>query len=215
MQTKLILGKKVQKISIEIQNLIKVNFSKFFFFFNLFILILPNSLYGDNHSEEFLEALETCNGCHGKEVLSEDPSVPLIHGQSFQYIYRQLKDYKLNVRSHEIMTLIASGLKKKIMMTLAEHFSGEDWSEFRTETNYDEKLALDIISAGQCSQCHGTFNSSDLAAPRLAGQKESYLIQTMTAFKNRTRLNAPDKSSLFETISEDEIKAMAGYLANK
>ena len=60
-----------------------------------------------------------------------------------------------------------------------------------------------------------TFKENNLAAPRLAGQKESYLIATMTAFKKRTRLNAPDKSSLFETISEEQIKALSGYIANK
>ena len=84
-----------------------------------------------------------------------------------------------------------------------------------TDTEFNEKLALDMVASGQCSQCHGTFKENNLAAPRLAGQKESYLIATMTAFKNRTRKNAPDKSSLFETMTAEQIKALAGYIANK
>tara|TARA_B100000686_G_C16773320_1_gene966689 strand:- start:1087 stop:1656 length:570 start_codon:yes stop_codon:yes gene_type:complete len=189
-----------------------MNFKKLIF---LIFFCSSLELFSEEMSQELVDALETCNSCHGKEVLADNPEVPVITGQSLQYIYRQLKDYKSNSRAHEIMSSMVSDLEKKILLELATHFSEQKWIDFRTDSEFDETLALDMIASGQCSQCHGTFKENNLAAPRLAGQKESYLIATMTAFKKRTRLNAPDKSSLFETISEEQIKALSGYIANK
>ena len=181
----------------------------------LFVFLLPEYLRSDETSELLTEASETCNSCHGIEMLAENPEVPVISGQSLQYIYSQLKDYKSRAREHEIMSEMVSDLEKKLLLNLATYFSEEKWIDFRTESKPNEKLAEEMIASGQCSQCHGTFKENNLAAPRLAGQKESYLIATMTAFKNRTRKNAPDKSSLFETMSDEAIKALANYIANK
>ena len=193
-------------------------YSKFKVFFTTFLLItfcLPECLKSDETSEVLMEAVETCNSCHGIEMLVETPEVPVITGQSLQYIYRQLKDYKSKAREHEIMSEMVSDLEKKLLLNLATYFSEQKWIDFRTDSEENEKLAEDMITSGQCSQCHGTFKENNLAAPRLGGQKESYLIATMTAFKNRTRKNAPDKSSLFETMSDEAIKALANYIANK
>jgi len=188
---------------------------KFSFVACLFVFLLPEYLRSDETSELLAETSETCNACHGIEMLAENPEVPVISGQSLQYIYSQLKDYKSRAREHEIMSEMVSDLEKKLLLNLATYFSEEKWIDFRTESKPNEKLAEDMIASGQCSQCHGTFKENNLAAPRLAGQKESYLIATMTAFKNRTRKNAPDKSSLFETMSDEAIKALANYIANK
>ncbi len=181
----------------------------------LIVFFIPFILLAEEGSEGLADALETCNSCHGKEMLMENPEVPVVGGQSLQYIYRQLKDYKSKSRDHEIMSAMVGELEKKLLLKLATHFSEQKWIDFRTDTEFNEKLALDMVASGQCSQCHGTFKENNLAAPRLAGQKESYLIATMTAFKNRTRKNAPDKSSLFETMTAEQIKALAGYIANK
>jgi len=181
----------------------------------LIFFCVPLEIFSEEISQELNDTLEICNSCHGNETLAENPEVPVISGQSLQYIYRQLKDYKSKSRDHEIMSAMVSELEKKLLLKLATHFAELKWTDFRTDSEFDEKLALDMVASGQCSQCHGTFKENNLAAPRLAGQKESYLIATMTAFKNRTRKNAPDKSSLFETVTAEQIKALAGYIANK
>jgi len=49
----------------------------------------------------------------------------------------------------------------------------------------------------------------------LACQKQSYLFETMLAFKNKTRKNAPAKMSLFRDISDEAIEAVSHYLAQR
>ena len=47
----------------------------------------------------------------------------------------------------------------------------------------------------------------------MAGQKPSYLEATMLDFKYRRRNNAPDMSALLESYSEEDIAAMAHFIA--
>ena len=187
--------------------------SIFIFIFFLFpVLFSTPSLSEESIPED--ENIEVCQSCHGQEMLADDPLVPNISGQHFFYIYTQLKDYKSNRRAHEIMTLMASGLEKDIMKKISTYYSEKKWTGFRAKNTYDISLAESTISAGQCSQCHGDWTGAS-GVPRLAGQKESYLKETMNAFKTSTRLNSASKNSLFKTISDEAINALSGYLADQ
>ena len=68
------------------------------------------------------------------------------------------------------------------------------------------------MGVGECSQCHNQY-LGDSRIPRLAGQSVTYLDQTLRDFKNKVRMNAPDKAFLMETYSDEDLKAIAEYLA--
>ena len=50
---------------------------------------------------------------------------------------------------------------------------------------------------------------------RVAGQQPAYLEKTMIELKNKVRANAPAKSSLFATFPDEDLKALAAYLATR
>ena len=177
----------------------------------IFFLISSNITFGE---ASFDAQLSVCQGCHGKSTVENDPKVPEIQGQHFYYIYTQLKDYKANRRSHQIMTLMSAGLDKKSMKQLAQFYSEQGWVSRAPEESVDEKIASSAMTAGQCTQCHGNYKGIN-GIPRLAGQKESYLEETMRAFKVKERMNAGAKSALFATMSDSEIKAVANFLASQ
>jgi cytochrome c553 len=49
--------------------------------------------------------------------------------------------------------------------------------------------------------------------PRLSGQREDYLARTMMEFRARTRGNNPGMSDLMNVTAEEQIAALAKYLA--
>jgi cytochrome c553 len=112
------------------------------------------------------------------------------------------------------MTLMSAGLDKKSMKQLAQFYSEQGWVSRAPEESVDEKIASSAMTAGQCTQCHGNYKGIN-GIPRLAGQKESYLEETMRAFKVKERMNAGAKSALFATMSDSEIKAVANFLASQ
>lgn len=113
------------------------------------------------------------------------------------------------------MSGIVVGLDKTQMKVLAQYFAEQPWP--RTGFSAEDaqvSLGETAAAAGQCVQCHlGGYEGSS-RVPRLAGQQAVYLARTMQEFKNKTRLNSPAKSSLLAAYPDDDIEAMAHYLAD-
>ena len=86
-------------------------------------------------------------------------------------------------------------------------------------------LALDAHAAGDaaagktkaaamCRVCHGLDGIAKLPdAPNLAGQKEIYLVRSLTAYKTGERQN-PQMSVVAPTLSEEDIANLAAYYAS-
>ena len=53
----------------------------------------------------------------------------------------------------------------------------------------------------------------DGTQPRLAGQSAEYMLQSMLDFRTRKRGNNPGMSDLMRATSEDDLAALAAYLA--
>jgi cytochrome c553 len=162
------------------------------------------------------EQVATCTECHGEAGVPTAPDIPVIWGQEFYYLYVQLRDYNAGRRANEIMSGIAADMTKEQMQALAQYFAGKPWphTSFAVSDAASGKGET-ALGAGQCSQCHlGGYNGNS-RIPRLAGQQPHYLQRTMLEFKNRVRLNAPDKGALMRAFSDEDIAAMAETLAAK
>ena len=160
------------------------------------------------------ETLALCAGCHGEVGVPTAADIPILWGQEFYYLYVQLKDYKAGRRANEIMSGIVADLDKATMQALAQHFSEQTWPNIGYRAPQDEEgKALAALGAGQCVQCHLGGYEGNSRIPRMAGQQADYLERTMLEFKTKVRLNSAAKGSLLGSYGDDEIAAMARYLA--
>ncbi len=160
------------------------------------------------------ERIKLCEGCHGVSGVPVTQDIPVLTGQEYYYLYVQLKDYKAGRRANSIMSEIAKDMTKDEMKAFAEHFASMPWPRIVAKTDDNKASSGETaLAAGQCSQCHSTYQG-DSRVPRLAGQQLPYLTQTMLDFKNKVRLNSPAKSSLMDSYSDEDVVAMAHYLAN-
>ena len=165
-------------------------------------------------AQDISEKIKLCATCHGETGLPPAPNVPIIWGQEFYYLYVQLKDFKAGSRASEIMQPIVADMGKEEMQALATYFSEQPWPRIGFAASADDDArGATATSAGLCSQCHLGGYNGDSRNPRLAGQQPAYLERTMLDFKNRARMNSPDKSSLLATYDDADILAMARYLA--
>lgn len=113
------------------------------------------------------------------------------------------------------MSAMAAGLSRDDMKALAQVFSEGEWPNLGFSTSEEMRNAgAKALAAGQCVQCHRGGYEGDSRVPRLAGQQVDYLEKTMLDFKNKVRMNSPAKGSLLGAYSEEEIRAMAEYLAD-
>ena len=177
-------------------------------------VVLLLLLFSGARADGLAEKIEICTVCHGATGLPIRADIPIIWGQEFYYLYVQLKDYKAGRRQNANMSEIVATLSKQEMRELAQHFSSQPWPSIGFAAESTDIARGEIATAaGLCTQCHlGGYEGSS-RIPRLAGQQAGYLERTMLEFKNKTRMNSPAKASLTASYEEEDIAAMARYLA--
>jgi cytochrome c553 len=159
------------------------------------------------------EAAAVCATCHGEDGVPVEPDIPVIWGQQFYYTYVQLRDYNSGLRANEIMQPQVADFDRDQLKALATHFSEKPWPRIGAAPDPAKRAeAESAASAGECSQCHNTYQG-DSGVPRLANQQEAYLARTMHEYKAKIRNNDPTMGSLMRTIDDADIEALANYLA--
>lgn len=64
-----------------------------------------------------------CRVCHGLDGVGTNPMVPNIGGESFEYLTKQLKDFREGRRVNEQMSIMAADLTDEDIANLAAWYS--------------------------------------------------------------------------------------------
>jgi cytochrome c553 len=159
---------------------------------------------------------QVCNGCHGPDGNSRDPQYPILAGQSWRYLYVQLRDFKEGRRKDPQMSPMAADLTRDEMIELG------NWFASRKPAPTAFKADPAKVAAGRrksdevlCPMCHLGGFSGQNEIPRVAGQHYAYVVKQLKDFKSRTRTNdAGNMTSVAGTLSEADIDNLAHYIAN-
>lgn len=166
-------------------------------------------------AETIEEKAQICGACHGLKGLPEDQSIPIIWGQNAGYLYLQFRDFQKGARVDDRMTAVAKNVVKQDALDLAEYFAAKPWPANGAPAagKADTDAAEVAIKSVVCQSCHLEQFQGDSSVPRLAGQQHDYLLKQMTDFETRARGNNPGMSSLMDTVTPEQMSAIAAYLA--
>jgi len=161
------------------------------------------------------EKAQMCGGCHGEDGIPQEKTTPVIWGQHQGYLYLNLRDYKRGDRKDDQMTPVVDLLEREDIMALAEYFSKKKWPHLgQPAASRDVAIRAQRANGSVgCTGCHQDSYLGEGTQPRLAGQWREYLLQSMLDFRTRKRANNPGMSDLMLATSEDDLKALAEYLA--
>ena len=167
------------------------------------------------YADTIEEKAALCGACHGLKGVPEDKSTPIIWGQNAGYLYLQFRDFQKGARKADPMTAVAQTIVKQDALALAEYFAAKPWpaTGAPAASKADADVARVAIKSVVCTSCHLEQFQGDSSVPRLAGQERDYLLKTMMDFRNRTRANNPGMSDLMNTVTPEQISAIASYLA--
>ena len=137
------------------------------------------------------------------------------NGDPYGYIYLQFRDFQKGARKDERMSAVAQNVVKQDALALAEYFASKGWpaAGAPAASKPDETVATNAIKSVVCTSCHLEQFQGNSSVARLAGQERDYLLKTMMDLRNRTRANNPGMSDLMNTITPEQIAALANYLA--
>jgi cytochrome c553 len=159
---------------------------------------------------------EPCFACHGPEGSSTNPLWPILAGQSWRYIYIQLKDFKEGRRADPLMTPMAAALSREDMIALGNYFAAQkprsiDFKVDAAKAEAGKKIS-DVVL---CPMCHqGEFKGQN-EIPRVAGQWPQYVTKQLQDFRARKRTNdGGNMTSVSSTLTDADIENLAHYIAN-
>jgi cytochrome c553 len=171
---------------------------------------------GDN-----ARGIPACGSCHGEQGNSTGGQFPKLAGQHEAYLAKQLADFKGADRSGTVMSGIANGMTEDEMKNVAAYLSAQKPKPGAAKNKDIVDLGKKIYRAGiaeknvpACAGCHSP-NGAGIPAQfaRIGGQHQDYTAAQLTNFRAGTRKNSPQMATIAKRLSDDEIKAVADYVA--
>ncbi len=191
---------------------------------------LAQDIKGDANAGQTKNAM--CIGCHGiKGYQSSFPEVykvPMISGQSANYISAALHAYKKGDRKHPTMRSIADTLTDQDIADLSAYYSAHGvvaGAELPAKPAKEPSAEVQaLLNKANCASCHGANFSKpiDPTYPKIAGQHADYLFVALKAYKADNGANAnakvgrahPIMGGMAKQYTNAELKAMSNYLAS-
>jgi cytochrome c553 len=163
------------------------------------------------------ERVKVCAGCHGADGNSPTPGVPSIAGQPRVFLENMLVLMREGLRGSGVMQNMIRGVTDKEIVALARHFSALPARAAAGETDAAlAKRGRQLTDKLRCRVCHLKDLSGQQQVPRLAGQREDYLVVTMIAFRDNPPPGADTQmTAVLYGVSNADIQALAHFLARQ
>ena len=156
-----------------------------------------------------------CGACHGAQGNSVIPDIPSLAGQPKVFLENQLVLIREGMRDIPQMKGQLNNVPDAELTALAQHYAALPVAKptaARRQELYarGETLSKDM----RCGICHLPNYVGREQMPRLAGQREDYLLHTMRSMKaNQSVGRDPIMTASLYGISDADLQAIAHYLA--
>ncbi len=175
-----------------------------------------------------------CAACHGGNGIGVSAAYPSLAGQQYNYILKQLENFRSGARKNAIMSSMAMTIPPSEdhanLKNIAAYFAQlQPMSAYRgtaaaaaTDPHqialgrkiYDEGVAGKGIPA--CAACHGLGGEGNgpMAIPALAGQHAAYVVAQLQQFASGVRHNSPGHvmHAIARPMNAAQDAAVAAYL---
>jgi cytochrome c553 len=164
-----------------------------------------------------------CSGCHGEAGIVDTPDVSNLAGQDPFYTYKQLQDYKSELRSSPIMGEAVKPLSDRDMADLAAFYAALAPSPSPPSPPAVEPGIERLVTFGDgarlipaCDACHGPGGDrfpGSYGVPTLRGQKFDDLSLQLTTYRSGERANDVYRvmRDLCRDLTDAEIAGLAAY----
>ena len=160
-----------------------------------------------------------CAACHGAEGRSETPGTPNLAGQHSYYVVTQLFLFREGRRSNAEMTAIGKTLKDDDLRGFSDFIGtlpplptpppGEPPDSARMSRGKA------LAEQHKCLFCHGPDLSGGQQVPRIAGQREEYLRESLNGYRTRKRTGyTPAMLEPVSTLSAEDVDVLAYFVAH-
>jgi len=156
-----------------------------------------------------------CQYCHGKDGNSVKSNIPNLAEQNPIYLLTQFEYFRNDKRTNKVMNELAKGLTAEERINIALYYASHNVTYLA-----DSNVNSEIYKQGEkvynqvCINCHGAKGKGQQSLPRVAGQKQEFLISTLTNYKMQRGVR-PDSPMLgvASGLTNEQIKAVSVYVS--
>lgn len=176
------------------------------------------ALYTEGDAARGLPACVSCHGANGNSTIAVNPKLSAQHES---YIYKQLVNFTTVERNQPVMTTYAKMLTDEEKHNVAAWLTTQAVKPGAAKNKDTIELGKKIYRGGiaeknvpACASCHGASgNGIPVQYPRLAGQHQDYTVAQLGLFKTGGRKNSAQMATIAQRMSDEEMKAVADYVA--
>jgi cytochrome c553 len=162
------------------------------------------------------ERLATCAGCHGETGISEMPETPSLAGQPVLFTQMQLFLFREGQRASEVMSPFAQGLSDEDLTALAEWYvkAAPPTPSAPPDPALDAR-GRELAVTYRCGTCHLPNYAGRDQMPRIAAQREDYLLKALRDYKAGARSgDGAQMAEVVYSVPDEDLKALAHHIAH-
>jgi cytochrome c553 len=162
------------------------------------------------------EKREPCLACHGANGQSQTENVPSLGAQPAKYILIQLFMFREKLRPVEPMTELTKGWSDADLQQIADFIATLPPPKPPTDPADPARLerARALVEQNHCNVCHRPDFAGQENVPRLAGQREDYLLKALREYKSGARHGyEPTMAEVLQPIDDAQLVEFASYLS--
>lgn len=160
-----------------------------------------------------------CAACHGANGRSDMAGVPVLAGNSSLYVITQLFLFREGRRKNEAMIAMAKPMTDADLRGFSDYIGTLAAVPAPAPASVPDAArmlkAKVLAEQHRCTYCHGADLAGGQQVPRIGGQKEDYLRQTLHDFKAGERPGYT--RAMTEALSQvpvEDLDLLAFYAAN-
>jgi len=163
-------------------------------------------------------AADPCANCHGDQGVSETEGVPSLAGMPAEFITLQMILFREGLRNTPPMPEFARGLTDQEVEDLAAFYAALPPEPPPDREARDEARAArgrELAAQHRCGICHLPDFRGRNQMPRLAAQREDYLVHALTQYRDNQRVGTDTQmNGVMYGLSDADIAALAHFLAH-
>src|SRR5215216_4084896 len=166
-------------------------------------------------AQSFEERLSLCLACHGENGQSETPEVPSLGAQPSMYVLIELFMFRQNLRTAPPMNDMAQGLSDADLQKFADTIAKQPPPKPIEDADPARMArAFALVSRHRCGFCHNNNFAGTESVPRLAGQREDYLLKALREYKaNKRSEYQPVMAEVIMPMKDEDFIDLAYFFA--
>ncbi len=134
------------------------------------------------------DKMPTCLACHGENGQSQNENVPSLGAQTSPYSLIQLVLFREGLRTADPMNDLMKGVSDSDLQAFADAIAKLPPPK-PAEAGDTQRLAhgQQVAAQNRCLVCHRADLSGQENVPRLADQREDYLLKSLRDYKSGAR----------------------------